>query len=342
MKKRADDHVEEPIGYIEDRLSIQPIRVIARGGMGIVYEADLLGCEGFAKRVAVKTLRKKWCKNRRFVELLVAEAKLVASLVHENIAQMHQLGQLPDGRHYVVMEFVNGLSLYELQLGLWRKGTYLPQSLAVHIASRVARGLGYAHSFRDRTGACLQIVHRDICPSNILVTTEGLTKLIDFGVAKARTMTIIGDDWRTGKISYMSPEQAMRQHVDFRSDIFALGGVLFEMLAGHPLRKVDHATSAEEAIGMPIPWQRLRKDVDDELRSILARMLAPNPAERFGHADLAARALEEYIYRDGYGPTIQTVEAYLRQQFPDLYRYPDRFCEPTPAVASTLTLPAMT
>jgi serine/threonine protein kinase len=117
--------------------------------------------------------------------------------------------------------------------------------------------------------------------------------------------------------------------------------VLFEMLAGHPLRKVDHATSAEDAIGLPIPWNKLRIGVDDELRAILVRMLAKNPAERFDHADEVAHALEEYIYRDGYGPTIQTIEAYLRQEFPDLYQFPDRLCEPTPTDFSTVTLPRL-
>jgi serine/threonine protein kinase len=336
----STDEDDDSMELIENRVVLQPIRVIARGGMGLIYEADVLGAEGFAKRVAVKTLRRKWCNNRRFIELLVAEAKLVASLVHENIAQVYQLGRLKDGRHYLVMEFVNGLSLRDVRRRLERAKVTLPTKLAIHIASRVARGLGYAHSFRDRSGTCLHIVHRDICPNNILVSTEGLTKLIDFGVAKARTTSVIGDDCRMGKIAYMSPEQALRRTVDDRSDIFSLGAVLFEMLSEKPLRTVDTDVSVEEAIAPPAPWASLRDDVDDELRSILARMLAFDPTERFDNANALARCLEEYIYRCGYGPTVQTVEAFLRDHCPELYQPTTDDVPLTPVDHSTLTLPS--
>ncbi len=314
---------EDPVEFIEDRFSLQPKRVIARGGMGVVYEAELLGCAGFSKRVAVKMLRKKWSTNANFVALLVAEAKLVSDLVHENIVQMYMLGETPSGRRYIVMEHVHGLSLFDILVGHWRKKSLLPRPLAIHIISRIARGLGYAHNFHDSSGALQHIVHRDICPSNILVTTEGLAKLIDFGVAKARTMTIIGDDWQTGKMAYMSPEQALRKPVDFRSDIFALGAVLFEVLAGRPLRDLDDDASPADVADMTVPWHHLDGKADEELRSILAKMMARNPVERYDDANDVAQALEEYIYRDGYGPTIQTVEAHLREQFPRIYEYPD-------------------
>ena len=140
-----------------------------------MYEAEMIGCEGFSKRVAVKTLRRKWTENRKFVDLLVAEAKLVSSLVHENIVQMHLLGELPDGRRYVVMEYVQGMSLMQMMIHLWRQMKLLPEPLAVHVVSRIARGLGYAHEFRDRMGANQQIVHRDVCPSNIPVSYTHLT-----------------------------------------------------------------------------------------------------------------------------------------------------------------------
>lgn len=318
MSRLAFDD-EEPIGVIQDATAIRPVRVIARGGMGIVYEADLIGCEGFSKRVAVKMIRRRWGDNQRFVKLLVAEAKLVSDLVHENIAQMYLLGTDPDGRHYVVMEHVAGLSLYDLMVRHWEVQRRMPQPLAIHIVSRIARGLAYAHQFRDETGHPLMIVHRDVCPSNILVTLEGLAKLIDFGVAKARTMTIISDKWQTGKTAYMSPEQAKREPVDFRSDIFALGSVLFELLAARPMRLTDDETAPEDVADEPVNWEYLGKGVDADLRAILARMLALKPHERYDDTNAMARDLEEYIYRDGYGPTIQTVEAYMRELCPDLY-----------------------
>lgn len=312
---------EEVVGHIRGDMTIEMRRVIARGGMGIVYEGELHGFEGFTKRVAVKMLRKRWSENENFVNLMVAEAKLVSGLVHENIVQMLFLGRLPDRRHYVVMEYVDGLSLHELLWEHVRRGITLPQPLAIHMVSRIARGLAYAHWFRDREGNLLNIVHRDVCPSNIMITLEGLAKLIDFGVAKARTMTIIGDNWQTGKAAYMSPEQAGRRPADGRTDLFALGAVLFEMLAGRPMRDVGPETRAEDFIGRQIPFDRLPDTVDEELRSILGRMLAHRPEERFESAHQLAICLEEYIYRDGYGPTIQTVEAYLRDLLPQRYNY---------------------
>lgn len=312
---------EEVVGHIRGEASIHLQRVIARGGMGVVYEGQLHGTEGFTKRVAVKMLRKRWSENENFANLLVAEAKLVAGLVHENIVQMLLLGRLPDQRHYVVMEYVDGLSLHELLWEHTRRGLLLPQPLAIHIASRIARGLAFAHRFCDRQGHLLRIVHRDVCPSNIMITLEGLSKLIDFGVAKARTMTIIGDNWQTGKAAYMSPEQAGRRPADGRTDIFALGTVLFEMLAGRAMREVGPDSRAEDFIGRPIPLELLPDTVDEELRSILERMLAHDPAQRFPSANQLAVCLEEYIYRGGYGPTIQTVEAHLRELLPHRYRF---------------------
>ena len=315
---------EEPIGVIEDGIRLVPTRMISRGGMGIVYEASMLGREGFAKRVAVKMLRKKWSDNRRFINLLVAEAKLVSNLVHENIVQMYLLGRLPDGRDYMVMEYVEGISLFELMLRHWEKRTRIPPPLGIHICSRVARGLGYAHAVRDESGAHIDIVHRDICPSNILITTEGLPKLIDFGVAKARTMSIIGDDWQLGKAGYMSPEQAKRKTVDHTSDIFALGAVLFEVLCGRAMRDLSERGRNAKFAENPVPWHYLDGIVDSELKAILGGCLASDPAARYRDANDVAVALEEYIYRDGYGPTIQTVEAHLRKEFPELYTYPRR------------------
>lgn len=316
----ADLQDEELVSRIDGDVDIELTRVIARGGMGVVYDGLLHGCEGFTKRVAVKMLRKRWSENDNFVKLMVAEAKLVSGLVHENIVQMHLLGQLEDGRHYVVMEYVDGVSLFGLLCEHRRRKVAIPQSLTIHIVSRIARGLSYAHGFRARDATLLNIVHRDVCPSNIMITLEGLSKLIDFGVAKARTMTIIGDDWQTGKMAYMSPEQAGRQYADRRTDIFALGTVLFEMLAGRPMRLVQPDHRAEDFIEEPIPWNVLPEFVDSELRDILARMLAPQPDDRWESANDLAVTLEEYIYRDGYGPTIQTVEAHLREVLPQRYR----------------------
>jgi serine/threonine protein kinase len=305
---------------IQDIRRIVLTREVAQGGMCVVYEAKLLGCEGFAKRVAVKMLRSRWARDERFMRQFIGEAKLVCDLVHENIAQIYQLGRLPGGDYYIVMEFVDGLSLRDFMTHHFSRGRRIPPPLAVHIASRIARGLAFAHAFKDRQGRPLQIVHRDVCPNNILITTEGLSKLIDFGVAKALSQTVMDDRWLTGKVRYMSPEQAARRTVDFRSDIYSLGAVLFEMLSGTTVRPPEANPQTDDFAAMHPPWHRLPRDTDSELMVLMERALAADPARRHQDANQMAWALEYQIYKDGYGPTIQTVEAYLREHFPDLYR----------------------
>ena len=304
---------------ITDTLRIRLIRKIARGGMSEVYEGHLIGCEGFEKIVAVKKLLPKWSGNARFMKLFIAEAKLVSGLVHENIVQTYQLGRLEDGTYYIVMEFVEGLSLRHFMAYHAANGQPPPEPLIIHIVSRIARGLAYAHSFKDREGRPLEIVHRDVCPNNVLITTEGLAKLIDFGVAKALTHKIIDDHWLTGKVPYMSPEQAARRPVDFHSDIYSLGAVLFEMLSGTTIRPAEIDPRQLSSHDMEIPWNRLPAQTDPEVITILKHALAPDPQDRFANASAFGRALEYHIYKNGYGPTIQTVEEYLRQHFPRLY-----------------------
>jgi len=324
----------EELGEIADRWTITLTRKVAQGGMGAIYEGRLKGAEGFEKKVAVKTLLDRWSNDARFMELFVAEAKLVCDLVHENIVQIYQLGRRAAGGYYIVMEFVDGLPLRRFLDRHIERGARIPEPLAVHIVSRIARGLAYAHTFHDRCGRCLHIVHRDVCLGNVLITTEGLAKLTDFGIAKALPMQIIGDDWLTGKIRYMSPEQAAREKVDFRSDIYSLGAVLFEMLAHETIRPHDADPRRTPFAEIPVPWPLLPKETGAEVVDLLRTALDPDPAKRFQETSEMARALEYYIYKDGYGPTIQTVEAYMRKHFPELY------CFEAPAPSAESPAPA--
>ncbi|MFO1523208.1 MAG: serine/threonine-protein kinase [Kiritimatiellia bacterium] len=312
--------MSEPMESIQERWRIDLLREVARGGMSVIYEGRLNGADGFAKTVAVKMVLEKWSENSRFMQLCAAEAKLVSDLVHENIVQILQLGRTADGQYYVVMEYVDGLPLRRLLDHHRLRRKRLPVPLAVHIASRVARGLSYAHTFHDESGRCLEIVHRDVCPSNILITKEGLAKLTDFGVAKAVSMTLIGDGILTGKVSYMAPEQADCRPVDFRADQFALGAVLFEMLAGSMLRPAVLDPRKTPFAALEIPWHCLPPELDPTLIDLLKRCLAPDPAARYEKTAELATMLEWIIYKDGYGPTIQTVEAYLRKEMPSLYQ----------------------
>lgn len=304
------------------KTEIELLRLIAAGGMAEVYEADKHGCEGFSKRVAVKMMHKRWTRDPRFLQMFRDEANLVSDLVHENIVQTLQFGKTDEGAYFIVMEYVDGVPLSHFIACANRDAVAVPEALAVHLVSRIARGLAYAHHFRDDAGRSLDIVHRDVCPRNILVTREGLAKLSDFGIAKAVHMSAVGDDWQTGKLAYMSPEQAGREPLDCRTDVFSLGAVLFELLCGETIRSSGSDPQLESFTFKPIPWALLPESVGPDLRAILKRMLSAFPEDRYECSNQLARDLEHYIYKDGYGPTIQTVENYMREHFSELYIYP--------------------
>ena len=312
--------MSEDLGKVRLHTNLRFIREIAAGAMGTVFEAEDSGAEGFTKRVAVKRLHPELSKKRPFVEMFIQEAKLVADLVHENIVQIYQLISA-GGKHYILMEYVHGMPLSHMCRVLNATGQRVPNNLAIFIAARIARGLSYAHSRRDNEGRPLQVVHRDICPHNVLINTEGQPKITDFGIAlAANRATTLDDGAVCGKGPYMSPEQAAVREVDFRTDIFALGTVLFQLLSGTPVRQ---ATTMTQAIAMAratgIDWDALPADLPDDQMAILRRALAADRNDRFESADVFGKALEYEIYKGGYGPTIQTLEEYLRAEFPYLY-----------------------
>jgi serine/threonine protein kinase len=309
------------IQAIIDEYRFRIVRKIADGGMGCVYEAIQDGANGFQKTVALKTILPDLADSGTFVDLFVQEAKLVANLVHENIVQIYQLGRTLDG-YYMVLEYVHGLSLHEFIRTHRLLRRSVPVPLAAYIASRVARALQYAHSRTDPGGRPMHIVHRDVCPGNILITTEGLPKLTDFGIALVAG-SVLSSKRRVlaGKAPYMAPEQARCEPADFRADLYSLGAVLFEMLAGERLRSdgTREEMIAQAAAG-EVAWNHLPADLPPELRDILARCLAPDPADRYEATADLGRALEMFLYRDGYGPTTQTLESYLREHYAFLYQ----------------------
>jgi len=306
---------------INDNNIYKITRKIAEGGMGSVYEAFQMGVHGFKKTVAIKVLLPELSEDSRFIDMFIDEGKLVANLVHENIVQIYQLGRDEIG-YFIVMEYVNGIGLHEFIHYHNLAQEIIPQELAVFITSRIARGLAYAHSRTDEYNANLNIVHRDVCPNNILVTTEGLPKLTDFGIAKARhNIMPANDQCLMGKLAYMPPEQARKQGTDFHSDIYTLGMVLFELLTGNKCRGGDTEDEMlEQACQGVINWEYLPTDTPSALMEILERALNVDPTQRFKSADEMSTILEYYIYKDGYGPTVVTLEKYMQEEFPYLYK----------------------
>ena len=308
----------------ENHCKLRIVREIASGGMGTVSEAIQEGAGGFEKRVAVKEILPSEAHDQ-FVKMFIGEAKLVANLVHENIVQIYQLNEI-DSHFYIVMEYVNGLALADL-IDLHRcrnndgSDQPIPPELAVFITSRIARGLAYAHGRTDEFGKPLNIVHRDVCPKNVLITAEGLPKLADFGIASAANMQLDFEKQAVGKFSYMSPEQAASGEIDFRADIFSLGLVLFELLTLRRARSKWDDNLMIAAVNGWIDWDILPRKLPRKLTNLLKKMLAEDPGKRYQSTDELAQDLELYIYGKGYGPTVVTLEKYLRQVAPELYDF---------------------
>lgn len=299
------------------RLSV--VRTIAKGGMGEVHQAVQHGVEGFEKTVAVKTILDPFSRDEAFVRMFIGEAKLAADLVHQNIVQVYHLGRA-DGLLYIVMEYVDGVNLRDVLAWHEARGERLPLELAAFIASRVCRGLEYAHTRRGPDGVPLGIVHRDVSPRNLLVTRFGEVKIGDFGVAKARSLAREGGDRRVlGKYSYFSPERARGEPTDGRSDLFALGLVLHEMLVGRRPRPVELRTReawlAHVATRPVPPIASLVEDVPPMLAHVVDRAVAMDPDERYRDAGAMGYDLENFMYHAGYGPTIVTLASYLERVF---------------------------
>ncbi|MHC4916370.1 MAG: serine/threonine protein kinase [Planctomycetota bacterium] len=302
---------------LSSEVRFEPIRLIARGGMGEVYEAHLHGVQGFSKTVAIKAIATEMADDPEFLDLFIGEAKLVADLVYQHIAQVYGLWR-KGKMYYMVMEMVDGVSSADYVDQHIRVQKELPVELGAYIASRVARALEYAHDKKSRNGMPLGIVHRDVSPRNILLSWEGVVKLTDFGIAKAaQFMRSREGEILMGKAEYMSPEQAAYLPTDGRSDVFSLGVVAWELLTGRQLFAVDDVDETmNRVLGMPIPDVReYRPEVAEQLAAVISKSLERDPDERYQGAGQMALDLEQYMYGDRFGPTLVTLSKYLADIF---------------------------
>ena len=284
--------------------------------MAEVFKAKSYGVEGFEKVVVIKRILPELAESEQFVDMFIHEAKLAVRLSHANVVQVFDLGIAPGtvvggmpsaDAYYMAMEYVSGLDLATLLARCRRAQVQIPIEMAVYVAAEVAKGLDHAHRRRDEQNQPLNIVHLDVSPQNVLLSLEGEVKVTDFGIAKARgALEPTGiEDTRArqlqGKFGYMSPEHAGGEAVDARSDLFSLGTVLYEMLAG--VNPFSAPTSFEtlrrvSAVEYP-PVELLRPDVPADLVTLLRSALSLKPEERFSDAGRMYEALLAFLYSQG-------------------------------------------
>ena len=287
---------------------------LGQGGMAEVFKAKSFGVEGFEKVLVIKRILPELARSQEFVDMFIHEAKLAVRLSHANIVQVFDLGIAPGAdllgskqpdAYYMAMEYVPGFDLATLLARCRRQQVMLPLEMCAFIAAEVAKGLDHAHRRRDEQMRALGIVHRDVSPQNVLVSLEGEVKVTDFGIAKARGFIESKqeqEDTRArqlhGKFGYMSPEQARGEQVDARSDLFSLGIVLYECIAG--VNPFSAPTTFEtlrrvQACEYP-PIELLRPEAPQELMTILKTAMAKEKADRYPDAGRMYEAILAFLY----------------------------------------------
>ncbi|MFA6546219.1 MAG: serine/threonine-protein kinase, partial [Limisphaerales bacterium] len=289
-------------------------KLIAKGGMGVVYEAEQIGAYGFAKKVALKLIEPSTSGQSEVVKAFIGEARLVARLVHPNIAQVYNLGRTSN-HIFIVMEHIHGLNCQELLARLAAQGARLPRDFAVYIMHRVLRGLAYAHDLAGEDGRPLGLVHRDAHLRNILVSYQGDVKLTDFGIARARGfLPKDSPDVIIGRPDFMSPEQITGQPLDQRSDVFTAGVALATLLLNHnPFAGENLDDTRHRITEAPLPdFAVLDSRVDGELCDILCKSLERDPAKRYASAEAMMADVERYLFINRVGPNTESLRRFMQ------------------------------
>lgn len=272
---------------------------IGAGGMAEIFLATAQGIEGFEKRLVIKRILPTLSDDEQFVRMFIEEAKLCVALRHPNIVQVYDLGEI-DLQYFIAMEYVDGRDLLKTLAACGRKKIGFPTDIALYIVMEVLKGLDYAHKLSGPDGSALGIIHRDVSPSNVLLSFEGEVKIGDFGIAKASTREKTATGILKGKFGYMAPEQVTGAPIDHKADIFAVGIVLYELLTGHRLFAGKNDLAVLERVRDAVidpPPRFYRSDLDPELERIVMRALSRDAADRFDDATELHDALHDYVYR---------------------------------------------
>ncbi len=286
---------------------------LAKGGMAELSLAVQTGLQGFTRVVALKRVLPATAVDPAFVQMFLDEARLAARLEHPNIVRIYDFG-LEQERYFMAMEYLPGEDLGQVGAFANSAGVPIAPEVAAAIVERAAEALHFAHELTDAAGAPLGLVHRDVNPSNILLTYLGHVKVVDFGIAKASTNNFQTEAGALkGKMGYLAPEQLAGGELDRRCDVFGLGITLWELLAGERLfqRESQAATLSAVHQGVVPPLRDLRPDVDDELEEIINRALARDANQRFQTAAQMQEALEQWLRGHANRPTERDLALWL-------------------------------
>jgi serine/threonine protein kinase len=282
--------------------------------MACVWVARLRGRHGFEKLVAIKTILPKYADNPRFRKMFLDEADIASRIEHPNVAQVFDLGE-ERGILYLVMEYIDGDSLSKLNRACQKKGVMIPVGVALRVLADACAGLHEAHELTSAGGAPLGVVHRDISPHNILVSTKGIVKLIDFGIVKVGREDARGGETAEsgllkGKIQYMAPEQALGRPIDRRADVWAIGAILYHVLSGRAPYEGANQLAIMHLLGAGMPPLPLGPEVEPAVAAVAAKALAHDPAKRYATAAELREAIENAMAIENLTTTSSQVSAF--------------------------------
>jgi serine/threonine protein kinase len=290
---------------------------ISVGGMAEVFKAKSYGVEGFEKIIAIKRILPTMGEDRDFIKMFIDEAKIAGQLAHANICQIFELGRI-DGSHFIAMEYIWGKDLLQIANRLRKVKQAMPIQMASFVIAKVLEGLDYAHRKRDPLGRPLEIVHRDCSPQNVLVSYEGEVKVIDFGIAKAtsrnsRTMAGV----LKGKFGYMSPEQVRGLPLDRRSDIFAIGTMLYECLTGERLFQGETDFSTLEKVrNVDIAAPRaVNPAIPEAIEKVILKALSKDVEDRYQWCSEMLADLQAYLMSQDVVFTAKSLSGWLKDVF---------------------------
>lgn len=273
---------------------------LAVGGMAEVFLACERGAHGFERLVVIKKMLPHLQQDDSFVQMFLHEARIAARINHPNVVQILELGESGDDK-FIAMEYIDGSTLRELIVAADRRKIFVPVQVAVDLISQALAAAEAVHELKDPLGNPLNLVHRDLSPHNLMVTTTGHVKLLDFGIVKSdggeRTRTGI----LKGKLSYMAPEQARQEDIDRRADVYAVGVCLWELLAGTRMLGGKNELAIMQAVvqGDLPELAGFRRDVPERIHMVIRKALAKDPAQRWESADAMRRGLNEALLSEG-------------------------------------------